>query len=212
MLTERLPRAHTSGRCCIGRIQSRVTGDCRQASRGGGLHRTAADGDKPYRVALEVGEEEQLVRDDRTTDGHTVTVGVKSGIGIKPLLHPGLIHGIEIAISEIFIDRSVKTVCSALNGGIKLPARRVAELGIELVGKQSKVLDCFRRNRDQESGHHLVVIVDALNREIVVARTLTAYRRACPEAHGAGIRHARTHLLQSNWFPHPVLCSWSRSY
>ena len=64
----------------------------------------------------------------------------------------------------------------APDGGVELPTRGVAKLGVELVGQQREVFYGVVWNRDQVAGQSLVIVVDALDGEVVVVRTLASHR------------------------------------
>ncbi len=85
----------------------------------------------------------------------------------------------------------MKAVRAALDGRIELAAGRVTELGIELIGKQSKVLDGFRGNCNQRSRDRLVVVVDAFNCKVIVPWTLTSHRGANSISHRAAVGNTR---------------------
>src|SRR5690349_24555185 len=78
----------------------------------------------------------------------------------------------------------MKGVRSALYHGVELSSRRMAKLRRELVLQQRKFRNRVIRNKNQRTGHGLVVIVYPSEHEAVVARTLPADRwsRACPDA------------------------------
>ena len=61
--------------------------------------RNVADG-----VAFKVGKEEQFVLDNWATEGSAETVIVEPGIAGQALLHPSFVDGVEIAVSEVFVN------------------------------------------------------------------------------------------------------------
>src|ERR1700693_5522895 len=86
----------------------------------------------------------------------------------------------------------MKAVRAAFDGRVELAAGRVTELRIELIGKQSKVLDGFRGNCNQRSRNGLVVVVDALDRKIIVAWTLPSHRGTNSISHRAAVGNTRS--------------------
>ena len=85
----------------------------------------------------------------------------------------------------------METVGSAFHGGAELAAGGMSEVGIKLVPNERKVLDRFGRNRDQGSCHSLIVVIHALDHEVVVARALSSDRRTRPKPHCICIGNAR---------------------
>ena len=88
---------------------------------------------KPMGLRSKFGKEKQLVLDDWSAYRATVTVAVKARVRGESLLHPSFVDSIQVAVSEIFVNRSVKGVGAALYGGVELTAGRVTEVGVVLV-------------------------------------------------------------------------------
>lgn len=64
------------------------------------------------------------------------------------------------------------------------------ELGLKLVLEQGKFSDGFARDLGILSGYVFSVVIDTLDRKIIVPRPLTADRRAGADADAAGARDA----------------------
>src|SRR5262245_32360257 len=90
----------------------------------------------------------------------------------------------------------MKAVGPAANGSVELATRGVAELGAELVREQSKTIHCIVWNLSQWPGRTFAVVVHALDCEVVVARTLSTYRRTRAGAHCIRIGNARAEERQ----------------
>src|ERR1700722_12419157 len=105
-------------------------------------------------------------------------ITIESWIRQDSLRLERLIFGIEIAILHVFIQLTMELVCAAFHHRIELAARGVSELGLKLILKQRKFRYGFARDGRIRPGDVFSIIVDALDREIIVARTLTADRRA----------------------------------
>ena len=89
-------------------------------------------GNLANRVVFPVGEEEQLVLDDRTTDLATVPVFVKARVKrgfVVTHLRQGILRilRIQFAIVEVVVRPAVKLVAAALDRLVELAARRVAK-------------------------------------------------------------------------------------
>src|ERR1700722_16511072 len=160
----------------VGLAERWVRSDGCEARGCRGEYRGWSAAGESYRVALVVGKEEQFVLDDGSTEGATEAVAVKSRVGSESLIYVCIIHRIQIAISEVLIQRSMETISSTLDRRIELTAGGMAELGVELIGDEGEVRHRIVRNGDQGSGHGLVVIVHAFHRKVIVARTLPADR------------------------------------
>ena len=180
----------------VGRAQVGVGGDRRQAIRCRRQHLAAGSCGQGYALALEVGKEEQFVLDNRTTQSAAVAVAVKTRIGSQALKHESVVHRVQVAISEVFVQRSVKVVGTALDRGVELAAGRVAELGVELVRQQGEVLDRVVGDSDQVAGHRLVVVVHSFHGEVVVVRALSADRWSDSNSNRAGLGDSRAQQRQ----------------
>src|SRR6202035_4054492 len=134
---------------------------------------------------LKVGEKEQFVLDNRPTERAAEAVVVEPRIAGKTLLHPGLVHRIKVTVPEVLVEGPVDSIGAALYGGAELSARRVAEVRIELILNQRKVLHGFWWNRDEGAGNSLVVVIHSLDHEVVVTRPLS------PD----GWTHAKAHRV-----------------
>ena len=116
----------------------RVGRDRRQAGRRRRQYLAARGGRQRYALALKIGEEKQFVLEDGTAKRGAVAVAVKARVRRKALKHERIVHCIQVAIPEIFVQRTVEGVRPAPDGGVELPARGVAKLGVELVGQNEK--------------------------------------------------------------------------
>src|SRR5580704_6023370 len=72
----------------------------------------------------------------------------------------------------------------------------MAEFRRKLVLQEGKLRNSVIRDRDQRPSDTLVVVVNALDGEVVVAGTLAAYRRAGSNSDAAGSRHASAEQRQ----------------
>jgi hypothetical protein len=88
------------------------------------------------------------------------------------------IDRIQISVLKVLVGAAVKTVSAADDIGVELAAGRMAELRGELVGEQGKLARRIVGDGNERSGHALVVIVDAFNGVVVVARPLAADGRS----------------------------------
>ena len=145
-------------------------------------------------LILPAGEEKQLVFDDRSADLAAETIVIEGRIeGLHPLAYlrqGGLrINRIHIAVLEIFVEPAVPLVGAALDGLVELATGRVAELGRELILQDRKVVDRIVRKSKQGACNGLGIVVDALNREVVIARPLASDRRSHPFANAAATRN-----------------------
>src|SRR5262249_4974271 len=79
-------------------------------------------------------------------------------------------------------------VCSALDHLIELAAVGVTELGAEDVLKNRELLHRVVRYYQRRTGNAFVIVVDAVDGEIIIARTLTAHRgpRSLADSAAAG--------------------------
>ena len=160
----------------------RVRGNRGEAGRGRRLYLSAASPRQSNRLPFKIREEEELVLDDGSAEGEAIAVTVKAGIGFQALERVNIIDGIQIAVAEVLIQHAVIRVGAALDDGIELASRRVTEFGAELVLEKRETLDGVIGDNDQISGHRFVVVIHALNREVVVIGPLAADRRAGAEA------------------------------
>ena len=107
-------------------------------------------------------------------------------------IHRRLVVGrVEVAVLQILVRRAVELISAALHHLVELAARRVAEFRRDLVLLHGEFGDRVIGHRHQRTRHAAAVVIDSFDREIVVARTLSAHRRACPQAHRAAGCDAR---------------------
>jgi hypothetical protein len=83
-----------------------------------------------------------------------------------------LVDRIQVAVLKVFVERTVDDIPAALDDCVELAARGVPKLGSELVFQERKFGNRFIGNKDDGTGHVLAVIVNAVNVEAVVRRTL----------------------------------------
>src|SRR5262249_52981642 len=127
---------------------------------------------------LHVGEVEQLVPNQLASNRSAEAILVVARVAENALIGIDGIQRVQIAILEVFIDRSVSGVRAALDHGVELAAAGVSELGADLVLKQREFGGGFRRDVHQRTGYRLIVVVHALDREIVIHGPLAADRRS----------------------------------
>ena len=72
----------------------------------------------------------------------------------------------------------MEAVGAALSRGVELSTGRVAKLRAELILNNREVLDRVVGDIHDRTRHALVVVVDALDGKVVIARTLSADCRA----------------------------------
>src|SRR6185312_7750356 len=77
----------------------------------------------------------------------------------------------------------MKGVRAALDRLVELPAGRVSELRRKLILQHSKVLHCIVRHLEQRTGHALTIVVDTLDREVIVSRALAGNRWSGTQPH-----------------------------
>ena len=59
----------------------------------------------------------------------------RDAVLLETLEYP-VVHCVQVAISEIFIKRTMEAVGSALDIGVELAPRRVPELSVELIDRR----------------------------------------------------------------------------
>ena len=126
-------------------------------------------------LALKVGEEKQFVFNDGTAECPAVAVTVKTGIGSESLEHKRVVHRVQVAIPEVFVQRTVERVGPAPDGGVELTAGGVTKLGVVLVRQEREVLHGIVGNRNQVASHGFVVVVDTFDGEVVVVGPLASH-------------------------------------
>jgi hypothetical protein len=142
------------------------------------------------RIVFETGKEEQFVLFDRAADVPPKTVPVESWVREDALRLEGLVFGIEITVLKVLIELAMELIAAALHDRVELAARRMPELGLKLVLEQRKFSDGFAGHRGIRPGYVFSVVIDTLDRKIIVPRSLTADRRAGADADAAGARDA----------------------
>src|SRR5262245_32859460 len=159
----------------VGRAHARSCADLSIASGGRSADKAAAER-LVSGIVFVVGEEEDLVFPDRSANLAAEAVVVESRID---KVRTGLcarirgIDGVQVAVLEILVQAAMPRVGSADQGLVELTAGGVAELGCELVLQHGEVLHRIVRDGDHRAGNRFAVVIDAFDREVVVARTLT---------------------------------------
>src|SRR5207237_209948 len=101
------------------------------------------------------------------------------------------VEGVQEAVAEEAVERAVVVVRAALCDGDELPAVGAPVLGGELVLDERELGDLFRRDVALRAGHSLVIVVNAVEHEVVVAGALAADRAAGAYAYAARTRNVR---------------------
>jgi hypothetical protein len=78
----------------------------------------------------------------------------------------------------VVASMSICLIAAALHDRVELAAKRMAELGLKLVLKQRKFSDGFARHLGILSRYVFSIVIDTLDRKIIVPRPLTADRWA----------------------------------
>src|SRR6266478_4834519 len=174
-------RAIASGRCVARillqntQVRCRNVGDALNGSVAGSRGSAEAPG-RNARLSLravgKVGEEKQLVLHNRPTHLSSQPIVIKARIlcarpkGLDDLR----VHRVEVSVLEVPVGLPMKLVRSAQHNGVELTGVGMSEFRTELVLQRGEFLHRIDRDGNQGSGHTLVVIVDAFNREVVVPR------------------------------------------
>ena len=104
------------------------------------------------------------------------SVVVVPGVLCDALLLARHIDCVQVAVLQVFIRPPVPGICAAHHHLIELAAGGVSELRAELILQHGEVLHGVVWNGDVGAGHALVVVIDTLNHEVVVSRTLSTDR------------------------------------
>ena len=110
--------------------------------------------------------------EDRAAELTTISIVIVLRIG--NLAAGDSTFRIQVAVLEILIDATAEFVRAGKNGGAELATRGVPKLGRELVCNQSKVADGIVGQIDEWTREGLVIVVNALDFEVVVTGTLAA--------------------------------------
>src|SRR5262249_54992930 len=139
------------------------------------------------------GKEETFVLQNWTAHISTPAVEVKARVSViagatvadnSRVLLQG-VEGVQFSILQELVYPAVKIVSAALGHGNKLAARRMAVLGRELILQQREFRHRFGGDIDLRPGNYLVVIVHAIDHEIVIAGALPADRTTGAHTHAA---------------------------
>src|ERR1039457_3869535 len=83
-----------------------------------------------------------------------------------------IIRGVQVPVKKIFVSRAVKLVGAALHHLVELAARGGAAGRAELIPQKGEFRYGIVGNARQGTRDAAVVVVDAIDREVVVARAL----------------------------------------
>src|SRR6185312_896888 len=137
------------------------------------------DSRRTHRVEFIIHKEEKLVWEDRSADLSAKAVAVKTRIHWRyartGIARDVVVDGVEVTVLEVLVQRTVEAVCAAFNDLVELAARRMAELGAEIVLHHGEVGDGIIGNREQRTSDRLAVVVNTFNGKVVVTRTLAAH-------------------------------------
>ncbi len=129
-----------------------VVADARHAAQhASSRRRSAREAESPERppadrIVFQVAEVEQLVLDDRSADGHTQAVVVVAGNRGQPLRPNQGVHGVQLAVVHVLINRPVHFVGAGLENGRENAARSAAEFRRELILQKRKLGNRFVGN------------------------------------------------------------------
>ncbi len=142
------------------------------------------------RVILKVPEEEKLVLEDRSTKSAAHTIIIKTLVGREAVVSCRLVYSIVVAVLIIKVCKAVVRIRSAFDDLIELSPGGMAEIRRELVLEKGEFCHRIVWHVNERAGDGFVVIVHALNREVVVPRTLATNRGAGSCADTAAARHS----------------------
>ena len=174
----------------IGGVESRDAGQRRVAGGGRRVHLTGWDRRSAQRVVLEIAEIEKLVLDDGPAHRRAEAIVIVARLAGQPGYALLLVQSVEVAILQVFVDRTVNRVRARLHDQVEYAARRAAELRAELVLKQRELLHRIVRNGDLRAGDIVVVVHHAVYAEGVILRTLSGNAGARALSDTAGTGHA----------------------
>ena len=157
-------------------------------SRGAGRKRRRKG--LPQRGVFKIAEIEELVFLDRSAHGSAQFVLVETRGFADPRVDELCIHGIQVAVLKVLVEAAMQLVGAVFQDGVELSARGVPEFGAKLILQQREFLSCLGWNIHQRTGNGLIVVVNALDHEVVVHRALAADRWARSLTHAAIARHA----------------------
>src|SRR6202166_4501390 len=141
------------------------------------------------RFIFGVREKEQFIFQYGTTDLAAEPVIVESWIRSEALNGVQTVERVIVPVRIVDVRQTVKRIRPALDDRIELAAGRVAEFRRKLVLQERKFRYRVVRHHDQRSGDGLVVVVHTFNREVIVARTLTAHGWTRSNSDTPGGRH-----------------------
>src|SRR5882724_1609781 len=129
-----------------------------------------------------IAKEEHLVLEDRSSDICAETIVVIGGLARNRMggnrLFRQVIHGVKIAVLEIFVGGTVDVIRSSFSNQIELAPGRVSRLSGELIGLQSKLGYGIGDHGGIRARHTEVVVIHAIHVEVILTRTCAAYRTA----------------------------------
>ncbi|MYC67922.1 MAG: hypothetical protein F4X12_16465 [Acidobacteriia bacterium] len=142
-------------------------------------------------ISLVRPEVEEPVPDDGPSDGGTEAVVVKARLlsDAAPLV--GLVQRVQRAVREVLVKGAVDIVAPAADHRVELASGGAAEFRAVLVLQQREFRHRLVRHVHDAPRDALVVVVDALDHEVVVARPLAANRGAFAQARAAAGSDAR---------------------
>src|SRR5882757_10377849 len=154
---------------------------CRQAIGGWGIEESGVTSAVQVSVFI-VAKEEHLVLKNRSTDICAETIVVIGGLARNRMggnrLFRQVIHGVEIAVLEIFVSGTVEVIRSSFSNQIELAPGRVSRLSGELIGLQGKLGYGIGDHGGIRARHAEVVVIHAIHVEVILTRTCAAYRPA----------------------------------
>ena len=185
----------------IGTAQTR---DCGKSGKSGSRRSRDSGrcGGLAYRVVIVQSEEEQLIAQNGTAQRSAKPVRIGARVrrlvtvrntGVGDLL----IDGVQIPVLQVVVQSAMKGVGAAFQNRIELPAGRVPVLRAFLILQDVEFSHgVVRAGADQRTSDRFIVVVNAIDHEMVIARTLSADRRTFAGADAAVAGDARTEERQ----------------
>src|SRR5271154_656358 len=139
---------------------------------------------------LVVDKEEQLVLDDRAAEGGTEHIPAQCrrrvasrGSGYERAVFP--LIGVEDIVTDELKHIPVGAVGTRLNGGVDDSASVVAKLRRSILCNQIELPDRSRRGRVTARVVRCLVVIDAVEQEIIVFLAVSVDIRTATSIHGA---------------------------
>ena len=143
------------------------------------------------RIVFVVAKQEPFVLLERESDGCAEPVLVVARVLLESLILQRLVDRVQMAVQQVIVDRPMQLVGAALDDRIELAAGRMTVFGRELVLQHGELRNSIVGDEHQRPCHALIVVVDAFDSEIVVARTLAADGRSRSGANTSAACDAR---------------------